>query len=275
MLRQTFFVKKIIYVLLILFALFSNLFAAEKPIKVANDVKLETILGNKIGSDIILTSAEGKNFTIGEFLSYRVPFILIPVYFDCPRLCQLVMSDVARLIRELPLDIKDEYRILTVSFDSTEKPEDALNRAKIFRKEAKIPIKSFDGWRFAVGTSDNTSKLMNQIGFKYIKDNSDFSHSASLFIVSPDGTISSVFSGISSRSWDIKMALIEASQGKIGDVIDHALLFCFRFDQLSGRYTLFAWNFVRVGSIATVILIFGWLVVFGRKKLLAKVLNKD
>ena len=134
-------------------------------------------------------------------------------------------------------------------------PKDTFESAEEKRRQyvtgLKLKDKAKSGWHFLVGEPENVNKLMNQIGFHYIEDKGEFAHSAAIMLLTHDGEISQYFTGIDFRPFDVKLALVEASKGKVGSIIDHVLLFCFRFDPTKGRYTWAAFNIMRLGGILT------------------------
>lgn len=245
--------------------------AIERPGEELEDVGLSTTLGDKVDLSLEFTDSNGKTFPLSDLTASGKPILLLPVYYTCPRLCGLTLNGLVKGLNELTLELGDDYEMATVSFNSDDTPERADKRAKEFRAKFKTPELAESGWHFLVGEEKNVSELMQQIGFKYKSDKSEFSHTTALMVLTPTGEISQYFSGISFPGWDLRLALVEASKGSIGTAIDHALLFCFRFDPTKGKYTWAAFNVMRAGAILTLLLIAGLifklrLVEKGRRK---------
>jgi protein SCO1/2 len=106
---------------------------------------------------------------------------------------------------------------------------------------------------YLVGTPENVSALMHELGFKFTKDGADFAHSSAVMILTSTGLISQYFTGILFPPWDVRLSLVEASKGGVGTALDHFLLYCFRFDAVQGRYTWAVRGLLRVGGALTLI----------------------
>ncbi len=253
--------KRILFVFLIFFPV--TLLSVEKPQDELITVGITTVLGTKISSELIFTNSNGKEIALQELLNDQKPLIIVPAYYNCPRLCGLVMDGVADLISEVDLELGKDYRVATVSF-SPEEEFDLAKAKKAFFKR-KLPKQNISGWNFLVGKEGNISKLMNQLGFKFKKDGKDFSHSAAIFLISPNAKLSQYFTGIQFSPWDLKLALIEASQGGIGSLIDQVVLYCYRFDPTKGKYTPFAFNIMRLGGTITLLFLGGLIIQLMRR----------
>jgi protein SCO1/2 len=182
------------------------------------------------------------------------PLVIAPVYYKCPRLCGLLLDGLYSLINKLPLKLGDDFNVLVVGFDPTESASDAEEVRSKLNIRLKEEARGVTGaLNYVVGDERSTATLMDQLGFRYKKDGEDFAHSAALMILTPTGEISQYFTGIEFSPWDVRLALVEASQGKIGTAIDHLLLYCFRFDPLQGKYTWAVVALLRVGGVLTLI----------------------
>ncbi len=244
-------------------------FAEEKPENLSQQVGVNPQLGKLVNTEVKLVDESGKTHTLKELLAPGKPTVLIPAYYDCPRLCGLLLRGALTLFNEMDLILGNDYQVLTVSFDPTEGPEKAAQRAKEYRSElAPARVGTADSWKFFVGAEPEVKGLMNDIGFTYAKDGEDYSHTAAIIILTPQGEISQYFTGVDFSPWDVRLALIDASKGSIGSAIDHILLYCFRFDPTKGKYTWAAFNVMRAGGILTLIAIAGfyYFLVFSRKR---------
>lgn len=249
---------------LLLFAWPLDLLAIES-INLEGKLGLASLLGAEIDLSLILQDESGQEFALSEYFSDDLPVVVVPVYYDCPRICGLTLNGVVDLISSLPLKIGEDYKVLAVSFDASESPSLAHKRGVEYR--GKLGDIGPPAWRFAVGSGASVSALMNQLGFKYLKDSSgEFAHGAAIMVLTPSGEISQFFSGIEFPAWDVKLSLVEASAGRIGSMIDQVFLFCFHFDPFKGRYTWAAWNFARFGSLLCLIALFAAVVYYVRKK---------
>lgn len=229
--------------------------AIERPGEVLEkEVGVFTVLGGKVDLSRQFTNTSGETRALRDFAAPGKPIVIAPVYYKCPRLCGLLLDGVYNLLNEIPLQLLTDFSVLVVGFDPTETPHDA---AKVMGKfNAKLigdPAKRTSAIHYLTGGEEQVRGLMQELGFKYMRDGEDFAHSAALMILTPTGEISQYFTGIMFSPWDAKMALVEASKGGIGTAMDHLLLYCFRFDPLQGRYTWAVVGLLRVGGALTLI----------------------
>jgi protein SCO1 len=231
----------------------TGLFALENPGTDLDAAGIDMKQGQELDLSLSFTDSSGKQRSLKSAFLEGKPLILIPVYYECPRLCGLLLSAAVKLFNDMNLRLGDDYTVAAVSFDTSEGPEEAKKAESTFLNRLDSRLNS-NAWSFFVGSKDSVSRLMQQIGFRYIPDKGEFAHAATLVVVTPDGKIAQYFTGISFSSPDVRLALVEAARGGIGSVVDQVLLFCFRFDPTKGKYTWAAWNFVRFGSILCVAL---------------------
>lgn len=264
--------------------------ALENPEQLQENVGLVQNHGRSVDFNLPFRGSDGVERPLREFVASGKPILLVPVYYHCPRLCGLLLSGTIDLLRKLELRLGDDYQVLTVSFDPEDTPETAGQRAaEQYEKLAAAgstataqraagsasdsapgytePMTSYrtEHWRFLVGSAPNITTLMESIGFKYQRDKGEFAHTAAIIVLTPQGEISQYFTGIEFPAWDVKLALIEASKGKIGSFMDHVLLFCFRFDPTKGKYTWAAYNFMKAGGLLTIMGLAAVVYVSGRK----------
>lgn len=231
-------------------------YAVEQPGEELKEAGLDTKQGTQVNLNLEFTTSSGEKKALKDIVSGKKPILVTPVYYDCPRLCGLLLTGASKLFNEINLKMGDEYEILTVSFNPEETPELAKKRELEYKKKITRTDVNTDGWHFLVGTKENISVLMTQIGFKYFKDQDEYAHTAAIIVLTAQGEISQYFTGIDFSSWDSRLAIIEASQGKVGSVIDHFLLYCFRYDHAQGKYTWAVFNLIRVVGLASIVLLF-------------------
>lgn len=220
----------------------------------AQDVGIFTQLGTQVDLNRQFTDVHGVTKPLKDFALPDKPILIAPVYYKCPRLCGLLLNGVYDLLNELPLKLGHDYSVLVVGFDPTETPTDA--RAVMDKFNARLEGDARAGSaaiHYVVGTPENVSALMSELGFKFVKDGVDFAHSAAVMILTSGGLISQYFTGIMFPAWDVRLSLVEASKGGIGTALDHFLLYCFRFDAVQGRYTWAVRGLLRIGGALTLI----------------------
>lgn len=241
-------------------------FCLEKPGDELRESGLTTQLGTQVDLSASFTDSSGELRTLSEFVSEDKPLIIVPAYYDCPRLCGLLLSGVTKTLNEVDLELGTDYQVATVSFNHKDTPQKAASRRKTYHEKYKGKGDPDTGWHFLVGEEGIVKQLMSQIGFQYFEDKGEFAHTAALMVLTADGVLSQYFTGITFSPWDVKLALVEASKKKIGTAIDHVLLYCFRFDPTKGKYTWAAFGVMRAGGVLTLLFLVSLIGYFVRKE---------
>ncbi len=179
----------------------------------------------------------------------HTPVILTPVYLHCPNVCSLLLQNLAETLNRLPAEPGKEYSVISVSFDETEKPELALERKKTYLKMIQKPFPD-DAWRFVTGDKANIHKLTDAIGFHFKRVGQDFEHPVALIVLASDGKIIRYMYGADPLPFDLKMAVLEASQGKVGPAISKVVRFCFSYDP---KANTLVFNTLKVTGTVTLI----------------------
>ncbi len=219
-----------------------------------SDVGLSTILGSQVSLDTKVFSSDGQEKTLKDYIIPGKPLILMPVYYRCPGLCGITLQSGIALVNDIKAELGKDYSILTFSFNSTEPPELAKGKADTIIAKVNNEDAAKKGWHFVTAPQESIDNLLNQIGFKLTKEGEEFSHASAIFVLTPEGKISQYFSGVMFPPWDVKLSLVDASDGKVGNLLHQAVLYCFQFDPISGKYTLAAWRTMQVGGVLTLIL---------------------
>ncbi len=219
--------------------------ALEKPGESLARAGITAKLGSTVDQTIRLVDSSGAELSLSALLGESKPLVIVPGYFNCPRLCGLVQQGVVDAVNGSGLALGSDFNLLSVSFNSAETPTLAAKRAAA--AQAKLVGQATpERWRFAVGEEGQVHALMQQLGFDYLKDGDEFAHSAGVFVLTQRGEISQYFTGVDIAPRDLRFALIEASQGRIGSALDHIILFCFRFDPTQGKYTWAVVSLLRI-----------------------------
>jgi len=229
--------------------------------------KAEQRLGEQLPLDLKFTNEKGEQVTLGDYFKDDRPVIISLAYFNCPMLCNMVLDGVTNAIANLKYEIGTDYQVLTISFDHRDTPEAAAQKKSIYARRYGRPGTE-DGWAFLVTDDEETVKAITAaIGFRYAYDpeRDEFAHGTMTTVATPQGTIARYFFGIEYSSFDLRLALLEASRGKVGSPVDQLLLLCYHYDPATGRYAKAAMNFVRAGGVATVLTIAGFILFLNKR----------
>jgi len=216
-------------------------------------VGVDAKLDQPVPLDIRLRDETGRAVRLGDFFG-RKPVLLSFAYYHCSMLCPMVLEGMVRSLRPLSWDVGKEFEMLTVSIDPRETPEMAA--AKKRQMVADYGREGADaGWHFLVGDEEAVRRLTDAVGFRYTYDaeHDQFAHAAALTVLTPQGKISRYLYGIDYAPRDVRLALVEASQEKIGTLTDQILLFCYHYDPATGKYGMAAMTSLRVAGLITVI----------------------
>lgn len=207
--------------------------------------------------DLAFVDHTGKDVVLRDLIVGDRPVILTLNYYNCPMLCSLTLNGMVDGLRDVELDLGVDYDIVTVSINPNEGPElAAQNRRGYLASFGKETPES--AWPFLTGTQENIEALAKGIGFGYRFDerSGDYAHTASITFVTPDGRISKYMNDVVFPPRDMRLAIVDASEGRVGSLIDTLLLFnCFQWDPEAGSYVPSAWKIMRFGAAITVVLI--------------------
>lgn len=216
-------------------------------------VGIDQKLGELVPLELELVDESNELVSIDALLDGK-PAVLALVYYRCPMLCGQVLNGLLETLHEISLDVGEDFNVLTVSFDPNETP--ALARSK-----KKKYITRYDragaeqGWHFLTGTSEAVKTLADAVGFRYTydPDTRQFAHAAGIMVLAPDGRIARYFYGIEYSPRDLRLGLVEASEGTIGSPVDQLLLLCYHYDPTRGRYGLVIMRTLRIAGALTVV----------------------
>jgi protein SCO1/2 len=244
-----------------------------KPTDVAppvlQDVRIDERLGNKVPLDLPFVDWNGAPFAFRSAFDGKKPVVLALVYYNCPMLCGLVLSGMAKGMRENGLVLGKDFEAVTVSFDPAETPAQGAERRRGYLQSIGLPDAGRT-WPFLVGTEQASRALADAVGFHYAKDaaTGQWAHLAAIFVLAPDGTVSRYLYGIEYPPKDLRLALVEAADGRVGTSLDRFLLTCYRYDPASRKYEPYAIGIMRAGgalALAGLVALIGTLVWRERK----------
>jgi protein SCO1/2 len=212
-------------------------------------------LNAQIPPDLTFRDEAGNSVRIGEFFGKK-PIVLSLVYFDCPALCTEVLNGELRTMKAIALDLGKDFDAVTVSFEPADTPALAKAKRDVYIGQYGRPDAT-DHWHFLTGEQPSIDALTNIVGFRYAYDSSirQYAHAAAILILTPQGRIDRYFYGVQYPARDVRLGLIEASEGKIGSLTDQALLYCYQYDPMTGTYGVVVMNVLRAGGGLTVLLL--------------------
>ncbi|MFA5668074.1 MAG: SCO family protein [Balneolaceae bacterium] len=211
-------------------------------------------LGDYIPLEAKFATVNGDSTTLGELLQKGKPVILNPLYYECPLLCGLVIDGMINVVEDLAWQPGNEYIIISFSIDPTEDYTVASKHSKEYLSKLKT-TNADKGWHFLTGNKSQIDSVVESIGFKYtkIRGTEEFAHSAAIVMLSPEGKITRYLYGIKYNEFDVRNALYESADGKVGKTLERLLMYCYTFDPNSNTYTPLAFNFMKLGGLATLI----------------------
>jgi protein SCO1 len=247
-------------------AVFCGAITNEADVK---EIGVDEKLGEKIPLDLKFFDEDGNQIILGDLFKDGKPLILSLAYFSCPRLCSLTLKGTLESLNALPtLYLGKDFKVATLSFNPIEKPDLAKEKALEYRGKLKKEQSAEAKWLFLTGDEDNISKLTQAVGFRYKKDGEEFAHPTTLIFFTPEGRISRYLYGVQFEPKEMKLSLLEASDGTIGssEVLNKVLLFCYAFDPVGKRYALQALKIVKAGGVITLISLGMFLTYYWKKE---------
>ncbi|MBI3682821.1 MAG: SCO family protein [Acidobacteria bacterium] len=235
-------------------------------LEILKQVAFEQKLNAQLPLDLDFRDQTGSTVPLRRYFGDK-PVVLVPVYYDCPMLCNLTMNGLVKTMRALSLDVGKDFHVVMFSIDPKETPQLAAERREVY-------LKRYDrrgaetGWHFLTGDQPSIQSLTDAIGFRYAYDPTirQYAHAAGFLVATPQGRVSRYLFGIEYSIKDLRLGLIESSEGRIGDPVGQLLLLCFHYDPTSGKYTMGVLTAVRAAGVLTLSLIGGFLIVSFRRE---------
>ena len=231
------------------------------------DIGIDEKLWTRIPTGLTFAKANGDSVQLDELLASDRPVILNPLYYECPVLCGLVIDGLFDAVHKLTWQPGKEFDIISVSIDPTEtdtlaalvKQDYIESRnwgAKKGSKQHAATIAQInEGWSFLTGNQAAIDSLISTVGFGVapIPGTKDFAHSAAIILLSPDGTITRYLYGLRFNTFDLRTAILEASEGTVGNTLDKLIMYCYQYDPNSNSYAPMAKRIMSLGGLATLI----------------------
>jgi protein SCO1 len=222
-------------------------------------VRFDQKLDGKLPLDARFRDESGRDVALGEYFG-RKPVVLAFVYYECPMLCTQILNGLVSGLGVLELSAGKEFDVVAISFDARETPVMAAAKKAVYLDTYRRP-EAEQGWHFLTGDETNIRRVADAAGFQFSWDEAtqQFAHASGVIVVTPDGRLARYLFGIEYPPRDLKFALMESSEGRIGSVVDQVLLYCYHYEPATGTYSLAAMTAVRVGGAVTVALLLGFI----------------
>jgi len=220
---------------------------------ILKNVAFRPELNGQVPLDTAFKDESGKSVQLGQYFHQQKPVLLAFVYYGCPMLCTQLEQGVVGSLRMLSFNPGRDYEVVFVSFDERDTPEMAAAKKNTamdhFRRKETAA-----GWHFLTGSKESIAAVTNSANFHFNFDakNNLFAHASGIMLLTPDGRISRYFYGVEFPGRDLRLGLVDASQGKIGTPVDKMLLFCFQYDPSTARYSATILGIMRVLALMTV-----------------------
>ncbi len=229
------------------------------------EVGFEQRLGQPVNLGLDFVDDTGQAVKLGDYFGEK-PVMLALVYYECPMICNMVLSGLTSSLKVLQMEPGNQFELVVVSFNPDEEPPLAAAKKANYvdlygRPETK------DGWHFLTGNQDAIAELCDSVGFRYTYDDKigEYAHATGLTIITPSGQVSRYLFGIEYPPRDMRLALVESGEEKIGGVVEQLLLFCYSYDPATGKYGAAVMRLVRGGAILTTLGILGFIVIMRRR----------
>ncbi|MBC7457048.1 MAG: SCO family protein, partial [Bdellovibrionaceae bacterium] len=205
------------------------------------NVGIDEKIGQTLDLNLQVTDDTGKKVLLSSYFHPHKPILLSPMYYSCPGLCSFHFNGVIDSLKKIDWNPGDKFQVIAFSFDANEnKPEHADLGAKKKANYMKLYGRpgTEKGFHFVTADQATIDKLMSAIGFRYKWNEKigEWAHVSAAIMISPEGKITRYLHGIEFNPRDMKLALNETSNGKVGNIVDSVLLYCFKFDKHESKY---------------------------------------
>ena len=233
------------------------------------NVGIEQHLDGQVPAGLAFVDDTGRAVRLGDYFGHK-PLILNLVYYNCSMLCGEALAGLSASMKVIKFDVGDQFDVITVSFNPRETPDLAAAKKKEYVKRYGR-AGAEKGWHFLTGPAESINALAAAVGFQYQYDatRNQYAHTTAIMVLTPEGRISRYFYGVEFAPKDLRLGLVEASSGQIGNPVDQVLLYCYHYDPAVGRYGAVVANLLKIGAAVTILFIAGLLLVLFRLERIA------
>jgi len=226
-------------------------------------IGIDEKLGGTVALDATFAGEDGSPVTLRQLI--HTPTILALVYYNCPNVCDYLLTGVAGVLKGLPAEPGTDFNVITISIDDRETPADARRAKRIGLECIEKPFPP-ESWRFLTGTVPNIAAIADSVGLRFVRRDTYFDHPVGIIILSPAGKIVRYMNGADFLPADLKLSLLEASEGRVGPTIARFLRICFSYDPTSHKLVFNMLQVVATVTISVAGAFIVYLVLAGRKR---------
>lgn len=234
---------------------------ADKQARGTEGIGITEKLGGKLSLSLPVVDENGNTKQLSEYFHSGRPVIFSLVYYSCPGLCNFHMNGLVESLKGVDWNPGEKFEVVALSFDPKEGPALAAAKKVNYMNLYERP-EGAKGLHFLTASAGTIDQLTKDVGFEYKWDeaSNEWAHASAAIMVSPDGKITRYLHGIMFDAKDVKLALSESTEGKIGNIVDKMIWYCFMYDPKQSKYTLAAFRLVQLGG-ALIVLIMAALLV--------------
>jgi len=234
---------------------------ADKPARGTEGIGITENLGGKLTLSMPVVDESGQTKQLAEYFNSGKPVIFSLIYYQCPGLCNFHMNGLVDALKGVDWNPGDKFEVVALSFDPNEGPNLAAAKKINYVNLLERP-EAAKGMHFLTASAATIDQLTKDVGFKYRWDAAanEWAHASAAVMISPEGKITRYLHGIMFDAKDVKLALSESTEGKIGSFVDKMIWYCFMYDPKQSKYTLAAFRLVQLGGALIVLIMAGLLV---------------
>jgi protein SCO1 len=233
---------------------------------VLREIGFDQNLNGNVPLETVFRDETGTIVRLGDYFGRR-PVVLVFAYYACPMLCTQVINGLSTALNVLSLAPGKDFEIVTVSFDPHDTPATASAKKAVYLDRYKR-AGAAQSWHFLTGDQPSIDQLTKAAGFRYVwdGDTKQFAHPSGVMVLTPDGRLARYLFGIEYGPRDLRFAIVEASDGKVGNPADALLLYCYHYDPMMGRYGLVIMRVLRLAGLATVLALGSFIAIMVRRE---------